>query len=165
MNSTSLIRPVNTSDCKAIMDIYNHFVIHSHSTFETIPVSEKEMQTRIDIIKKEYPFFVFENEDGVVAYAYASRWKTRQAYDFTVESSIYVKPGFEGRKIGITLYSKLIDELRKTSIHSVLGGISLPNEASITLHEKLGFKHAGVLKEVGFKLGRWIDVAYLELLL
>ena len=114
MNNTSFIRPVKASDCKEIMDIYNYFVIHSHSTFETIPVSEKEMQNRIDTIDKEYPFFVYEDEKGVQAYAYASRWKTRQAYDFTVESSIYVRPGFEGKKIGLTLYSKLIEELKKT---------------------------------------------------
>lgn len=123
------------------------------------------MQNRIKTITEHYPFLVCEMDHEIVAYAYAARWKVRQAYDFTVESSIYLKVGFEGKRIGSKLYPVLIEELKKLKIHSVLGGISLPNEASIALHEKLGFKKAGVLKEVGFKFGRWIDVAYLELLL
>ena len=123
------------------------------------------MQNRIRTITEHYPFLVYEIDNEIVAYAYAARWKVRQAYDFTVESSIYLKVGFEGKKIGSRLYPVLIEELKKLKIHSVLGGISVPNEASIALHEKLGFKKAGVLKEVGFKFGRWIDVAYLELLL
>ncbi len=123
------------------------------------------MLSRIETITKDYPFLVYEVDNEVVAYAYAARWKVRQAYDFTVESSVYLKPGFEGKKIGSALYSELIDLLKKTSIHSVLGGISLPNETSIAMHEKFGFKKAGVLREVGFKMNRWIDVAYLELLL
>ena len=123
------------------------------------------MQNRIRTITEHYPFLVYEIDNEIVAYAYAARWKVRQAYDYTVESSIYLKVGFEGKKIGSKLYPVLIEELKKLKIHSVLGGISVPNEASIALHEKLGFKKAGVLKEVGFKFGRWIDVAYLELLL
>ena len=123
------------------------------------------MQNRIESITAHYPFLVYEIDNEIVAYAYAARWKVRQAYDYTVESSIYLKVGFEGKKIGSKLYPVLIEELKKRKIHSVLGGISLPNEASIALHEKLGFKKAGVLKEVGFKFGSWIDVAYLELLL
>jgi phosphinothricin acetyltransferase len=123
------------------------------------------MQNRIKTITEHYPFLVCLIENEIVAYAYAARWKVRQAYDYTVESSIYLKVGFEGKRIGSQLYLVLIEELKKLKIHSVLGGISVPNEASIALHEKLGFKKAGVLKEVGFKFGRWIDVAYLELLL
>ena len=159
-----MIRDFKASDVEQIARIYNHYVAHSHHTFETEAISEKEMSSRISTIRKEYPFIVFEEDENILAYAYATRWKVRQAYDHTVESSIYVDPNYQGKGVGKSLYTQLINDLREKGLHSILAGISLPNEASIHLHEKLGFTQSGVLKEVGLKFGKWIDVGYWNLL-
>lgn len=159
-----MIRDIKASDVKQIAGIYNYYVSHSHHTFETETISEKEMSSRISSIRKEYPFIVFEEDENILAYAYATRWKVRQAYDHTVESSIYVNPNYQGKGVGTSLYTQLINDLKEKDLHSILAGISLPNEASIHLHEKLGFTQSGVLKEVGLKFGKWIDVGYWNLL-
>jgi phosphinothricin acetyltransferase len=160
-----MIRTFNSNDVDQIAAIYNQFVLNSHHTFETEVVSVNEMKGRIETIMLYYPFLVYEENGRIAAYAYASRWKTRQAYDRTVESSIYVHPQYQGKGTGLKLYTALIDELKDENIHSVLAGISLPNDVSVHLHEKLGFKKQGVLEEVGFKFGKWIDVGYWNLLL
>jgi phosphinothricin acetyltransferase len=159
-----MIRSYQNGDAKEISEIYNHYVLHSTATFETIAVSVEEMELRIEAIIKKYPFIVALEGNMIVAYSYASQWKTRQAYDLTVESSIYVHPDFHGKGIGRELYTQLISLLEKSDIHAVLAGISLPNETSINLHESLGFKANGVLREVGWKFGKWIDVGYWNLL-
>lgn len=158
-----MIREFKGGDEYQIADIYNHYVLNTHHTFETEMISAQEMLSRILETKQHYPFIVFEKEGQILAYAYASRWKQRQAYDRTVESSIYVRPNQHGKGIGSLLYTSLLDALKKGKIHCVLAGISLPNDISIYLHEKLGFKKQGVLKEVGYKFDRWIDVEYLNL--
>jgi len=105
-------------------------------------------------------------EDGVVTgYAYASAWKTRSAYRFSVESTVYVAADHCGRGIGTRLYRALIAALREQNVHYVTGGIALPNPASVALHERLGFRKNGHFSEVGFKFGRWVDVGYWELIL
>ena len=92
--------------------------------------------------------------------AYAAQFKLRDAYKYSAEVSIYVKNGFKQKGVGTQLYAVLFEELCDTSIHSLIGGISLPNEASVRFHEKLGFKKAARFKEVGYKLSRWVDVGY-----
>ena len=158
-----MIRDFKEGDEIQIADIYNHYVLNTHHTFETETIKAQEMLSRILEIKQNYPFIVFEKDGQILAYAYASRWKQRQAYDHTVESSIYVHPDQHGKRIGSILYSSLLNELKQGDIHSVLAGISLPNDISIYLHEKLGFKKQGVLEEVGYKFDKWIDVAYWNL--
>ncbi len=155
-----MIRAFQKGDEIAICSIYNYFVENTHHTFETKSVDSKEMLSRIKTILTNYPFIVVEIEGEIVAYAYATRWKSRQAYDQTVESTIYIKSGHQGSGLGTILYAELINQLKQLNIHCVLGGISLPNNASISLHKKLGFKSSGVLKEVGYKFGNWIDVGY-----
>jgi phosphinothricin acetyltransferase len=100
-----------------------------------------------------------------VGYAYASSWKRRSAYRYAVESTIYLAPEFHGRGLGSELYRALIAEMRARGFHCAIGGISLPNPASIALHEKLGYKHIGQFREVGWKFGKWVDVGHWELLL
>ena len=101
----------------------------------------------------------------MVGYAYARRWKERSAYRYSVETAIYLEHGCEGRGIGTTLYSELLRSLRKRGIHVAIGGVALPNEPSAALHGKLGFEHVATFRQVGFKFGAWVDVAYWQLVL
>ncbi|WP_439183128.1 arsinothricin resistance N-acetyltransferase ArsN1 family B [Carboxylicivirga taeanensis] len=159
-----MIRTVKTTDAPAIAAIYNYFVTSSIVTFELEPVSAAEMARRIDTISAKYPYLVYEEGGVVLGYAYATQWKARQAYQHSVESSVYLHPEAKGRGIGSCLYAKLLGDLKERSIHAVIGGISLPNEASIALHEKFGFEKIGQFKQVGRKFDQWIDVGYWELL-
>jgi phosphinothricin acetyltransferase len=108
---------------------------------------------------------VWEEDGAIAGYAYATEWKERSAYRFSVESTVYVAPGLAGRGIGTRLYEALLAELQRRKVHCVIGGISLPNDASVALHERLGFVKIGHFKEVGWKFDRWVDVGYWELVL
>ena len=134
-------------------------------TFEEEPVAASEMERRVLEVSAEFPWLVAEEAGDVVGYAYAGRWQGRCAYRFTVESTVYLDHRAGGRGIGTGLYGALISELRGRSLHGVVGGISLPNPASIALHEKLGFEKVAHFKEVGWKFDKWIEVGYWELLL
>jgi L-amino acid N-acyltransferase YncA len=157
-----MIREATVDDAQAICGIYNYYVLNTIITFEEIPVLQTEMEQRIASISKNYPWLVYVEKNEVVAYAYATQWKARSAYNRTVETGIYVKQGFTRKGIGSQLYSSLVKILKEKQFHAVLGGIALPNTHSIALHEKLGFEITGQLKEVGYKFGKWIDVGYWE---
>lgn len=155
------IRAATPADGAAIAGIYNHYVTSTVVTFEEEPVTAAEMARRLEeVASASLPWLVAEQGGRVVGYAYASRWKGRCAYRFSVEVTVYLDPGHAGRGIGSALYGRLFPILRERGIHVVLGGIALPNEASVALHEKLGLEKVAHLKEVGFKFGRWIDVGY-----
>lgn len=155
-----MIRAAVQSDAPAICRIYNYYVSHTTVSFETRPVSEEAMSRRIKEVQRSYSWIVYEAEGTVVGYAYATRWKERSAYDLTAETAVYVDRDFQGRGIGKKLYSKLIDECRSAGLHLLIGGIALPNEASIALHERMGFEYTGKFSEVGKKAGKWVDVGY-----
>jgi len=159
------LRPCRPSDASSICEIYNYFVRESVATFEEEPVSEREMGRRIREITDHLPWLVWEEAESIQGYAYAAPWKARSAYRFSAESTVYMAPGLTSRDIGTRLYEGLMAELRRRGVHCVVGGIALPNAASIALHEKLGFSKIGHFKEIGWKLGRWVDVAYWELVL
>lgn len=158
-----MIRHAHPSDALAICAIYNHYVLHTTITFEEIPVSDKEMEQRIATVQENYPWLVYEEAGRIIGYAYASQWKPRSAYKHSVETSVYLAPEEKGRGIGRQLYTALIDEFRKTDIHALIGGIALPNDASIKLHESMGFKKIGQFIEVGYKFNTWVDVGYWEM--
>lgn len=160
-----MIRQCTTADAAAICEIYNHYVRHTVITFEEVPVVVAEMAQRILDVTARYPWLVAEENGAVVGYAYAAPWRPRSAYRFSVESTVYVAPGQVGRGVGTALYRELIEGLRALDVHCAVGGIALPNPASVTLHEKLGFKKIGQLVEIGRKLDRWVDVGYWELIL
>lgn len=101
----------------------------------------------------------------LLGYCYASKWKGRCAYRYSVESTVYLSPDATGKGIGSKLYGTLLAELRQRQFHTVIGGIALPNPASVALHEKLGFEKVAQFRQVGNKFGRWIDVGYWQLLL
>jgi phosphinothricin acetyltransferase len=156
------IRTANLEDAAAIAAIYNFYVESSHSTFETETVNESEMRRRVSEILENYPFLVGEENGEIIGYAYAARYKTRAGYRHSVEISVYIKNGIGGKGVGTILYENLFDELKAKPVHAIVAGIALPNEASIRLHEKFGFKKVAHFSEIGFKHGRWIDVGYWE---
>jgi phosphinothricin acetyltransferase len=160
-----MIRPCRLSDAQQICEIYNHHVLNTVVTFEETPVSVDEMARRIGVVTEKWPWFVWEEQGAIAGYAYATMWKERSAYRFSVESTVYIAEGRIRRGIGAALYRELLPELRRRGAHYVIGGIALPNDASVALHEKLGFTKIGQFVEVGFKHGRWVDVGYWALLL
>jgi len=159
------IRKAEFKDAEQIAQVYNYYVQQTHHTFETEPLGAEEMEKRIADVTEEYPFLVAEEDGVIVGYAYATQFKLRQAYEYAAEVSIYVKNAAKQKGLGTQLYMQLFEELQETDIHAVVAGISLPNDASVAFHERLGFEKVAHFKEVGYKLGRWIDVGYWEKLL
>ena len=162
----TIIRSAIKNDAAEIARIYNHYVANTCISFETDAISVLEMEQRItEILGDSLPWLVLENAGRVVGYAYASKWKARHAYRFSVESTIYIDTLHSGNGFGKRLYTALIDAIRKLAMHTVIGGIALPNEPSIGLHERLGFKKVAHFERVGYKQDRWVDVAYWQLML
>jgi L-amino acid N-acyltransferase YncA len=160
----TVIRNVKKEDAGDIARIYNPYILNSVITFEEIPVSVEIIAGRIEAeIAASYPYLVLEVAQKVVGYAYAGVWRTRTAYRRTVESTVYLEQGLIGKGYGSLLYKALIEELRKKEFHVVLGGITLPNPASVALHEKMGFKKVAQYYEVGYKFGCWLDVGFWQL--
>lgn len=158
------VRSADRDDAGRIAAIYNDYIADTCITFETDPVTVAEMAERIQETQQlSLPWLVAEENGHLCGYAYASRWKGRCAYRFSVEATIYLNPESTGKGIGIELYSALIAAIKAASMRSVIGGIALPNEASIKLHERLGFRKVGHFEKVGFKHDRWVDVGYWQL--
>jgi phosphinothricin acetyltransferase len=160
------IRMAAAVDAAAVARIYNHYVAASCATFETEAVSAQDMAARIaGVVAAGLPWLVAETPDGLAGYAYAAPWKARSAYRHSAEISVYLDPARTGQGIGQRLYTALIDALRSLPIHTVIGGVALPNPACVALHERLGFRKVAQFEQVGHKHDRWIDVAYWQLLL
>jgi phosphinothricin acetyltransferase len=163
MLSTHL-RSASPADAASICAIYNPYLATTAITFEEEAVSAHDMAQRIaDVHAARLPWLVLEVDGNIAGYAYATKWRVRPAYRHSVESTIYLDEAFVGRRLGRALYNALLEELRKRELHMVIGGIALPNESSVGLHEALGFRKAAHFTEVGIKFGRWIDVGYWEL--
>jgi phosphinothricin acetyltransferase len=158
------IRPATPDDAAAICAIYNHYVATTTISFEEEPVAGSDMAQRIaDVQALGLPYLVAQAGGRLLGYAYATKWRARPAYRTSVESSIYLAADAAGRGAGSALYRALLDALRSCEVHLVISGIAQPNEASVALHEKLGFRKVAHFSEVGRKFGRWIDVGYWEL--
>ena len=156
-----MIRAVNENDAIRISAIYNYYVEHTIITFEEDKIFVDDMKQRIINVSSQYPWLVYEHEGKVVAYAYADLWKSRSAYRFTLECTVYGANDMPQRLgIGTKLYQKLLKELNTEMIRSVIGVIALPNKASVALHEKMGFEKVAHFKEVGYKFDQWIDVGF-----
>ncbi len=161
-----LLRDATPDDAEAIVAIYNHFVDSTTISFEEEPVPAAAMRQRIgDVQDAGLPWLVAELDGRVTGYAYATKWRVRSAYRFAVESSVYLAQGSAGKGLGAALYAQLIARLRESGAHVVIGGIALPNAASVALHEKMGYTKVAHFAEVGRKFGRWIDVGYWQLTL
>jgi len=160
------IRPASSLDAARICAIYNHYVATTTISFEEAPVLESDMAERIaDVMDGGLPWLVLEVDGVVAGYAYATKWRARPAYRHAVESSVYLDPALAGRGHGGRIYTRLLDELRSRGLHTVIGGIAQPNERSVALHERLGFRKVAHFAEVGLKFGRRLDVGYWQLLL
>lgn len=160
-----MIRPAATIDAKALCNIYNYYVSNTFVTFDENPVTEEEMAEKVAAITRKFPWIVGVEGEEIVGYAYAGEWKSRCSYRNTVESTVYIKESHKGKGMGSRLYTTLIQQLKMQDMHAVIGGISLPNAASVGLHEKMGFIKVAHFREVGYKFDQWIDVGYWQLLL
>jgi L-amino acid N-acyltransferase YncA len=157
------IRAVESSDSDTLAEIYNHYVLGTVVTFEEDPIDGSEMEQRIGAVRSAtLPWLVAEKDGRAVGYAYASPWKARSAYRFSVEVTVYLAQDIARNGIGSMHYGELLSILHRLGAQVVIGGIALPNDASVALHEKYGFKKVAHFQEVGFKFNQWIDVGYWE---
>ncbi len=159
------IRAATEADADDIVAIYNHFVVHTIVTFEEVVIDAAEMLRRMTgVWNASLPWLVAEEAGRVIGYAYAGQWKERHGYRFSVECTVYCAPNVVGRGVGTRLYAELFPMLRERGVHAVMGGIALPNDGSVALHEKFGMKKVAHFVQTGFKFDGWIDVGYWELL-
>lgn len=162
-----LLRAARESDAAILAEIYGHYVRTSCFTFEEIAPPAEEMAARMKKIGEAgLAYLVAEMEGQVAGYAYAAPFHSRSAYRFTVEDSVYVAPGLGRRGIGLGLMRRLIEDCRARGCRQMIGRIGdSENIASLAMHEKLGFVRVGLLCNVGFKFGRWVDVVETQLAL
>ena len=161
MSPAASTRPATPDDVGGISRIYRDVVLGSSISFEEVPPDPKEMSKRM-LANPRLPWLVASVGDVVVGYAYASRHRERAGYRWSAECSVYVDAPFRARGIGRRLYEALIDEVASLGYISLFAGIALPNAASTRLHASLGFESVGVFRAVGYKHGRWHDVAWLR---
>lgn len=157
------IRSARVEDVPALLEIYAPHILKTAVSFETEVPSVGEMEKRLREISAKFPWLVCE-ENGVVAgYAYATTFRVRAAYDWSAEATVYVRAGHERTGLGRALYAALFEKLARQGIVNIIGGITLPNEGSVRLHESMGFKPVARLPGIGFKFGQWWDVGYWQL--
>ncbi len=159
-----LVRDATDADMGAITSIYAAHVLHGLASFEEIPPSVDEMKSRrAGVLQLGLPYLVAELEGRVVGYSYATFYRTRPAYRYTVEDSVYVEDGLNGRGIGTALLAELIARCERGPWRQMLAVIGdSGNTASIALHRRMGFAPAGNLLAVGFKFGRWVDSVFMQ---
>lgn len=158
------VRPATPRDASAIAAIYAPIVVETSTSFEVTPPDDAEFRRRMASAPR-LPWLVAAAGDQVVGYAYATRFRQRAAYRWSAECSAYVADGHRGRNVGRRLYERLAAEMQSLRYVSLLAGITLPNPASVALHEAVGFQPIGVFRHVGFKHGAWHDVGWWELAL
>jgi len=158
---TIAIRPAKAEDLPALLDVYNHYVLHTPVTFD---IEAKTLAQRREWFAQfshvgRYRCFTATDGDAPVGWACSARFKEKKAYETTIETSIYLAPAATGRGIGRRLYETLFDALRGEDIHRAFAGVTLPNDASVALHKAVGFEPVGTYAEVGRKFGRFWDTA------
>lgn len=154
------VRAARADDARAISEIYAPYVRDTVISFETVPPDANEMAARIDRIMPALPWLVHEEAGRITGYAYASPHRERAAYRWSVDAGIYIAGDGHRKGVGRALYAVLFAALKLQGYHRCYGGITLPNEASVGLHEAMGFKPVGHYPEVGFKFGAWRDVGW-----
>lgn len=165
-HADTAIRDAQADDAAAIAALYNHYVDATVVTFELDPVAPADMRARIARVQAQgLPWLLAERAGEALGYAYAAPWRTRPAYRHSVETSVYLAPQATGQGLGSALYRALLARLQACGAHAAIGGIALPNAASVRLHERLGFAKVAHFRQVGRKFGQWVDVGYWQLLL
>ena len=160
-----MIRYVTQRDVKRITEIYNDYIINTTISFEVKPLTEDEMRNRIESVLAHGPFLVWEEDSEIAGYCYAHPWKERAAYHNTLETTVYLAPQYFRRGIGSQLMRELINQCRVDNIKVLIACITANNEASIKMHEALGFKQVSYFSQVGEKFGQWLDVIDMQLTL
>ncbi|MCF7560290.1 N-acetyltransferase family protein [Sabulilitoribacter multivorans] len=160
-----MIRDVTINDAQQIVNIYNYYVLNSIVTLDLVPFSIQDFEEKINAISSQFPFIVFEEKNQILGYAYANTFRTKPAYKNTVELTVYIDHENLGKQIGKKLYTELIMQLKKQKYHVLIGGLTLPNDASVKLHENFGFEKVAHFKEVGYKFNAWYDVGFWQLTL
>ena len=159
------IRPGRESDLEALVEIYNHYILETPVTFDVEPCTVESRRPWFDgfATTGRYRLFVADSAGEILGYCHSHRFRPKAAYETSVETTVYLKPGFEGRGLGSMLYTVLLDALRAEDVHRAYGGVAQPNESSNAMHQKLGFREAAHFAEVGRKFGRYYDVTWFEL--
>ena len=159
------IRPATPDDIPAITRVYAHAVMHGTASFEFEPPDEREMARRMnELTGKDFPYFAADSGGALAGYAYAALYRTRPAYRFTVEDSVYIAPDSHRRGVGRALLAALIEACEARGFRQMIAviGDSPRQQASVGLHAALGFRHVGILQDVGFKHGRWVDTLLMQ---
>jgi phosphinothricin acetyltransferase len=159
-----LVRDASNADMEKVQAIYVHYVLNATATFEEIPPTVEEMRSRRQsVLNAGLPYLVAELDGRVVGYCYATAYRSRSAYRFTIENSVYVENGLGGRGIGKALLETLIARCEEGPWRQMIAVIgNSGNAASIALHRSMGFQSIGTLTAVGFKLGQWVDTALMQ---
>jgi L-amino acid N-acyltransferase YncA len=157
------VRLATINDAQQITDIYSPNISKAAISFETEVPSAEEMQNRIETILQKYPWIVCEIDGKIAGYVYASKHRDREAYQWSCECTIYMHNDFKGKGIGKELYQLLFEILQLQGFRNVYAGITLPNEGSITIHEKCGFKHFATYENIGYKFAEWHSVGWWKL--
>ena len=160
-----MIREVKLSDAKAIVDIYNYYILNTNITFEEKQLTVDDMEERIIEKTVKHPWIVYEMNGQVIGYAYLSGWHSRSPYRYSNEASIYLDRNEKGHGIGKKLFANLLEVSKDYGVHTIVSGITIPNAESISLHEKFGFKKIAEFKEIGFKNNKWLNVGYWQKIL
>ncbi|MBV1884240.1 MAG: GNAT family N-acetyltransferase [Pseudomonadales bacterium] len=156
-----MIREATKMDAEAIAKIYNHYIQNTVITFEEKELDSVTLEERIKKVQASgFSWLVAIENEKVIGFAYSSKWNEREAYRHTAEVSVYLLHTVTSNGWGTQLYNAIFSSLRNKSIHMVIGGITLPNPASIAIHEKFGMEKVAHFKQVGFKFGEWLDVGY-----
>jgi L-amino acid N-acyltransferase YncA len=160
------IRPYQTEDTQAILDIINYNILHSTALYDyKIRTFEQQQNILEEKTNKNFPVIVAELDGQVVGFGMYSEFRFREAYKFTVEHSVYVNKDFHGNGIGKLVLQELITLARKQKLHTMIAVIDSENQSSVEFHEKFGFKTVGIIKESGFKFNRWLDSVFMQLIL
>ena len=157
------IRPALSSDASSILEIYAHFILNTTASFEAEVPTIEDFTKRIIINQESWPWLVYESDGVIAGYAYASKHRERAAYQWCVETSVYLEGRFQQKGIGTILYQTLFQILKYQGCRNVYAGITLPNEKSVNFHEKMGFRKIADYTNIGYKFNQWNTVRWYEL--
>ncbi len=162
----TILRPATAADLSSILSIVNHSILHTTANYNYEPQTlTVQQQWFDDKMLHGFPVLVAEGQGGIIGFGTYGTFREKIGYQFTVEHSVYVAPEFIGKGIGKMLLAELIELAKQQGIHTMIGGIDASNADSIAFHKKFGFSECGIIREAGFKFGRWLDLQFMQLIL